>query len=83
MRLRSSCASRTPVSAKAINVCAKSLLKTRKSIPKRVFSVNAAVVHCNKKPGPPIRLAGFLSASGSVLIAAAREATLEDFEQSR
>ena len=40
-----------------------------------MFSVNAAVVRCNKKPGPPVRLAGFLSASGSELIAAASEVT--------
>ncbi len=39
--------------------------QTWESIPKGVFFVNRAVVRCNKKPGPPVRLAGFLSGSGS------------------
>ena len=35
------------------------------------------------KPRPADQASRVLSASGSVLIAAAREATLEDFEESR
>ena len=46
--------------------------ETWELIPNRVFSVTGEVVRCNKKPGPPVRLAGFLSASDQVLIAAAK-----------